>query len=147
MFPMARSNNPLAASGVAPFNRLSDIFDRMWNDDFFAPLATPGVAGVPLSIWEDEERLYVEVDAPGIKEKDIDVSIHNGELLIRGERKCEGKANGYDTRSYGRFEQRISLPMWAKSEQVDAKLADGVLLLTFTKGEEAKPKRIAVKTD
>jgi HSP20 family protein len=51
------------------------------------------------------------------------------------------------SRSYGRFEQRISLPARAKADTVQAKLANGVLSLTFPKGEEAKPRRIALKAE
>jgi len=144
MVPVLQSNGSLAHTSQAPVNRLSTLFDRIFNDDFFTPQA---LNVLPLSMWEDEEKFYVEVDAPGMTEKDIDVSVDNGDLVIRGERNCEEKGNGYDTRSYGRFEQRISLPAWAKADTVQAKLANGVLSLTFPKGEEAKPRRIALKAE
>jgi HSP20 family protein len=148
MVPVLQSNGSLAHTSQAPVNRLSTLFDRIFNDDIFALLATPqALYAVPLSMWEDEHNFYVEVDAPGMTEKDIDVSVQNGDLVIRGERKCEEKGNGYDSRSYGRFEQRISLPAWAKADTVQAKLANGVLSLTFPKGEEAKPRRIALKAE
>jgi HSP20 family protein len=132
-----------------PVNRLSTIFDRFFNEDVFAPLATaaqPAFA-VPLSMWEDEDTYHVEIDAPGMTEKDIDVSVQNGDLIIRGARKCERKGNGYDTRPYGQFEQRISLPQAARTDKIDAKLAHGVLSLAFPKGEDAKPRKIAVRSE
>jgi len=61
-------------------------------------------------MWEDDDRPYIEIDAPGMTEKDIDVWVHAGDLIIRGERRSERQDKGYDTRSYGKFEQRISLP-------------------------------------
>ena len=132
-----------------PVNRLSTIFDRFFNDDIFAPLATAArpVFAVPLSMWEDEDNYHVEIDAPGMSEKDIDVSVQHGDLIIRGERKCERKSNGYDTRSYGQFEQRISLPQAARTDKIDARLANGVLSLAFPKGEDAKPRKINVRTE
>lgn len=149
MLPILYTDRAAAPSAYeGPVNRLSTLFDRFFNDDFFAPLQAPAVAGsVPLSMWEDDEHLYVEMDAPGMTEKDIDVSIHNGNLVVRGERKCERKANGYDTRAYGRFEQRISLPAWAKADTVEAKLANGVLTIGIPKTEEARPRKITVNAE
>jgi HSP20 family protein len=129
-------------------SRLSTLFDRFFNDEFFAPVtAARSQVAVPLSLWEDEDNYHVEVDAPGMTEKDLDISVHNGELIIRGERRNERKGNGYDTRSYGRFEQRISLPTAAKADRVEAKLVNGVLSLTFPKGEEAKPRKIELRSE
>lgn len=131
-----------------PVNRLSTVFDRFFNEDIFAPLATARpVFAVPLSMWEDEDNYHVEIDAPGMSEKDIDVSVQNGDLIIRGERKCERKGNGYDTRTYGQFEQRISLPQAARTDKIDARLAQGVLSLAFPKGEDAKPRKVAVRSE
>jgi HSP20 family protein len=126
-----------------PVNRLIDQF---LNDEFFAPASTAGWRGMPLSAWQDENNVYVEVDAPGLTESDLDVSVHEGMLTIRGERKCERKAEGYDTRAYGRFEQQISLPTPVDADRVEAKLANGVLSLTFPKSEAAKPRKIAIQT-
>ncbi len=133
---------------VQPVNRLSAIFDQFFNEDIFPSSAAPQmVVAVPLSMWEDEDNYYVEIDAPGMTEKDIDVSIQHGALIVTGERRCARRGSGYDTRSYGRFQQRISLPAAAKADKVDAKLANGVLSLTFPKGEEAKPRRIALRSE
>jgi HSP20 family protein len=146
MLPALQSNG--LASVAEPVNRLSAIFDRFFNEDVFPAVAAPQTAvAVPLSMWEDEDNYYVEVDAPGMTEKDIDVSIHHGNLIVTGERRCERKGPGYDTRSYGRFQQRISLPTGAKTDKVDAKLANGVLSLTFPKGDEAKPRKIALRSE
>lgn len=150
MFPIARTNGSLPLSLETPVNRLSTLFDRFLNDEFFSPMSTDGSArmtAAPLSMWEDEDHLFVEIDAPGMTERDIDVSIHAGELCVRGERKCGRRGEGYDSRSYGRFEQRISLPSWANADTVEAKLTNGVLALTFPKGADAKPRRIPLKTD
>jgi HSP20 family protein len=135
----------LHTNGIAePANRVSALFDRIFNDEVFSP-APKALCAVPLSMWEDEDNYYVEVDAPGMTEPDIDVSVQHGDLIISGERKCERRGNGYDTRAYGRFEQRISLPTAAVTDKVEAKLANGVLSLTFPKGDDAKPRKIAIR--
>lgn len=148
MLPAVPTNGSMVPSSLeTPVNRLSTFVDRFFNEDLFSPRAVAPVAVVPLCMWEDEDRFYIEVDVPGLTENDIDVSIHNSILLLRGERKCERKAHCYDTRSYGRFEQRITLPNWAKADKVEAKLAHGILSLTFTKGEEAKPRKISLRSE
>lgn len=147
MLPVLRDNGRMTSSVASPVNRLSSLFDSFFNDDFFAPVTGRIASAMPLSMWEDENHLNVELDAPGLTDKDVEVTIHHGDLLIRGERKCERKGNGYDTRSYGRFEQRISLPQWVHADTVQARLRNGVLSMTFPKREEAKPHRIALQSE
>src|SRR5262249_54014463 len=117
MLSVLHRKGSMVPEALEPVNRLSSIFQHLFNEDVFTPVTT----AAPLCVWEDENHINVEVDAPGMKEEDIDITVHNGDLVIRGERKCERKGNGYDTRQYGRFEQRISLPAWAKADQVNAK--------------------------
>ena len=145
MLPALR-NNDMALT--TPTNRLTSLFDRILGDDpIFAPLAAPAWAGMPQSVWEDEHAVYVEVDAPGVAEKDIDLSFRDGALVIRGERKSERSGNGYDTRTYGRFEQRVALPCPVDADKAEARLAHGVLTVTCPKSEDAKPRKIAIKSE
>ncbi len=146
MLPALQTNG--LAHVAEPVNRLSVLFDRFFNEDIFPPVAaTQNLLSVPLSMWEDEDNYYVEIDTPGMTEKDIDVSIQHGDLIVTGERRCKRNGSGYDTRSYGRFQQRVSLPTAARTDTVDAKLANGVLSLTFPKGDEAKPRKIGLRTE
>lgn len=147
MLPVVHENRRTNSAVASPVNRLSSLLDSFFNDDFFAPVSTGFISAMPMSMWEDENNLYVEMDTPGMTEKDVEVTIHRGDLLIRGERKSERKGNGYDSRSYGRFEQRISLPQWVHADTVQAKIRNGVLSMTFPKKEEAKPHRIALQTE
>src|SRR4051794_10273487 len=111
MLPAIRTNGGTLGTRTIPLNRLSSLFDRLFNDDYFTPAGTSTAwASMPASLWEDEQNVYVEVDAPGVTDKDIELSVHNGALIIRGERKREREEGGYDARSYGRFEQWVSLP-------------------------------------
>jgi HSP20 family protein len=131
-----------------PVNRLSALFNHIFEEDLFPGVAQPKAhVAVPLSMWEDDDRYYIEIDAPGMTEKDFDISVQHGDLIISGERKCERQCAGYDTRTYGRFQQRISLPKAARTDKVDAKLANGVLSLTFPKANEAKPRKIAIRNE
>lgn len=142
MLPAQRNGRSHLPPTSSPVNRLFDQFFR--GQDWLASSAARGWTGMPVSMWEDDDYIYVEADAPGVTENDVDVSIHGDELAICFERKRELQTGGYDTRSYGRFEQRISLPSTAASDQAEAKLANGVLSLKFAKRDEAKPRKIAV---
>lgn len=135
-------NSLIPRNHTMPVNRVSSFLD-----DFFAPLTVPTLAGLPLSMWEDENHIYVEVDAPGVTEKDIDVSVHEGTLTIRAERKREREGSLFEGRSYGRFEQQVSLPAQVDADQVEASLANGVLSIRLPKSPESKPRKITVKAE
>jgi HSP20 family protein len=87
------------------------------------------------------------MDTPGVAERDIELTVHNGELIIQGERKSAGREGGYDGRSYGKFEQRITLPKAVDPEAITAKLTAGVLTLSVPKSEAAKPRKIQVRAE
>jgi HSP20 family protein len=141
MLPVLYTNGTIVPASRRPANRLSSLFDTFFNDE---AQAWPSL---PLSMWEDEHNVYVEMDAPGVKESDVELTVHQGDLVIKGERKCERQHGGYDNRSYGRFAQRITLPSAVDAGKVEAKLANGVLSMTFPKSEAAKPRRITLKTE
>jgi len=152
MLPALRNNSTVATTD-RPVNRLANIFDQVFGpmDRFFDWDADPFAAawgGIPATMWDDEDAVHVEVELPGVEEKDIDVSVHGDRLVIKAERKAEeGRKYLYRGRSYGRYEQVISLPQEVQSEAAEAKLSNGVLRLTLPKVPEAKPKKIAVRAE
>lgn len=145
MLPVLYSSSPLARPAVRPANRLAALFDQFFRDDFFGPPAPSNWAAMPLSVWHDEDRVYVEMDAPGLTPDDIELAVHDGALTIQGERRSDDRAALYDGRCYGRFCQRVALPAPVDSDGVEATLASGVLKVTLPKTPESKPKKIAVR--
>jgi len=142
---------PAQANGLnslvnEPANRLPALIDHLFNGEAFARATRQVLAAVPLSMWEDENNYYVEVDAPGLSENDIDVALQHGVLTISGERKRERADASFDNRTYGKFSQQITLPRAAQTDKVEAKLSQGVLSLTFQKSDDAKPRKINLKT-
>ena len=101
-----------------------------------------------VDIKEEDERFVLKADIPGVDPKDIEITMDDGVLTIKGERKHESeeKANGYTRveRSYGTFYRRFSLPDTADAERVTAKGEDGVLEVVIPKHEKVQPRRIAV---
>lgn len=101
-----------------------------------------------VDIAEKDDHFLIEADIPGVDPKDIDVSMENGYLTVKGERKNESKEEkeGYSRieRSYGSFYRRFNLPESADAENVSACSKKGVLQIKVGKTEVAKPKKITV---
>lgn len=102
-----------------------------------------------VDIKEEESRFLITADVPGVDPKDIDVTMENGILTIRGERKLESdlKENGFRRveRMHGTFYRRFSLPDYADADNISASCKNGVLTVTVPKTEAVKPRRIEVK--
>jgi HSP20 family protein len=125
-------------------NRLFDTFfgrptmvavgDRLW-----APLA---------DMHEDKDDLYVTFELPGVREKDVNVSITGDVLTVRGDRRFEQdvKEGGYHRieRVYGKFERSLPLPIPVQADKVKATYRDGVLEIRLPKVEEVKPREIKI---
>jgi HSP20 family protein len=101
-----------------------------------------------VDISENNDHFLIEADVPGVDPKKIEVSMENGALTLKGERKSEIKEEkeGYTRveRSHGSFYRRFSLPETADAEHITAKSDKGVLKITVGKKETAKPKRITI---
>jgi HSP20 family protein len=108
---------------------------------------TSATVAAPLSVWEDAERVYVEVDVPGFQPQQVDVHIEDGKLQISGERAPAQREQRcwYDERAFGRFVRSIGLPETVDPARVEANLRDGVLSITLHKRPEAQPHRVNVK--
>jgi HSP20 family protein len=100
-------------------------------------------------VKETAEAFVVRADLPGVEEKDVDVSVHNGVLTITGARQAEERKEGESfylyERQFGSFSRSFALPDAADAERIDARLTGGVLELNIGKRAEAKPRKIALK--
>ncbi|MGH8160980.1 MAG: Hsp20/alpha crystallin family protein [Gammaproteobacteria bacterium] len=101
-----------------------------------------------VDVREEKERYLIRADLPGVKPEDIDVTLENGTLTIRGRRDSETSTeeNGWQRRERlsGSFYRRFSLPDSADAEQVSAKSNDGVLEIAIPKHARVKPRTISV---
>ncbi len=144
MLPALRSNPGSSPVSTGPINRLDSLFDRVFGDD--GAFLGQAWSGMPLAMWQDDDHFYVEVELPGVSDGDLDITVHNGMVSIRGERKPqEGRRYLYNGRSYGRFERVITLPEAVQADDVQAALKDGILSLTLPKSPEAKPRKITLQ--
>lgn len=102
-----------------------------------------------VDIREDADHLYVEVDLPGFRKDELDITLENQTLTIQAEHKAEKKDEKkgdwlLNERRYARFVRSFTLPPTVDDQKVDAKLADGVLTILLNKREETKPRKIQV---
>ena len=104
----------------------------------------------PVDIQEGDNEFVIQADIPGVNRKDIEISMDNGVLSIRGERKREKNEehNGYYRTecSHGIFHRRFSLPDSADPDKIVAKDKDGVLTITLSKRKTAKPTLINIQS-
>jgi HSP20 family protein len=102
-----------------------------------------------VDIREERDRFVLFADIPGVDPKDIEVTMENGVLTIRGERKLESEEEmeGYKRveRARGTFYRRFGLPDSADPERISARGKNGVLEVTIPKHERVQPRKIAVE--
>ena len=121
-----------------------DELDRFFNDTIFGEgdlsLFDRGFAPA-IDVSEDDEKIVVKADLPGLEEKDIDVSIVDGVLTLKGEKKQEHEEKGRNwhriERSYGSFARSIPLPASVNQDKVTAQYKNGVLEITAPKTWES----------
>ncbi len=131
--------NPLGLLNVDRF------FDDMLDSSFFGPsLALPAV-----DVRETEEAYLMDIDLPGLTEKDVEVKLDNSLLTIssRTEDKKEQKKDGYilKERRASEFRRSFVLPDEVDREKISANFTNGVLSLSFPKVPAAKPRTIEVR--
>jgi HSP20 family protein len=127
---------------------MRDLMEGFWGTAGGQLATTNFVPSIDLV--EKENEFEVTVDLPGLKPEEVTVEFKGGSLWITGERKeeKEEKEKTYHRieRSYGEFRRVLPLPTEVKEEAIEAKFTDGVLKVSVPKVEEAKTKRIEVKS-
>ena len=95
-----------------------------------------------IDISEDEKNIYVDSELPGIKKKDIKISINDNILTISGEKKNERNEKDLDffrtERTYGSFSRSFTIPVEINTDSIDAEFEDGILKVVIEKLKEKK---------
>jgi HSP20 family protein len=133
---------------VALQNRMNSLFqDFSRNNGESEQVATVGFVP-PVDIFEDEHKLVLKLEIPGVRQEDLDVRIENTTLSVKGERnfQSEGKEENFHRveRRYGSFYRAFTVPTTIDSESIKADYDAGVLRLELQKRPESKPKQIKV---
>jgi HSP20 family protein len=110
-------------------------------------LATAGFVP-PVDIYEDEHKLVLKLEIPGVRQEDLDVRMENNTLTVKGERsfQSEGKEENFHRveRRYGSFYRAFTVPNTIDPESIKADYDSGILRLELNKKAESKPKQIKV---
>jgi HSP20 family protein len=144
----------------SPWSELSRL-ERDLNSFFdgrgkrLAPLAQNGDAQkLPewtpaVDVYEDANRIVLTADLPGVVQKDLEISVENNVLTLRGARKEEQRSDGETyhrfERTFGAFSRAFAVPATVDTEKVSAEMKGGVLTLTLPKKAEAQPRQIKIQ--
>jgi HSP20 family protein len=138
-----------------PFRELSDMqaeINRAF-DAYFGVRPRPVVPerswAPPTDVYETRDDLVVAVELPGVREKDIHLSMTGDVLILHGQRgiAVEAREENYHRieRWYGTFERHVQLPIPVQGDKIRASYKDGILEIRLPKQEEIKPREIKIE--
>jgi len=161
---MARNSLiPYAAGGLDPVLSLHREMNRLFDDVFRTGFGGRSGASDPgrgaatlfnadMNVSETDKEIRVAVELPGVTEQDIDISLNDDLLTIRGEKKFEAERGDekenyhYAERSYGTFQRSLRLPFHANPDEVKAAFQNGVLTVTLPKSaQQERSRRIQIQ--
>jgi HSP20 family protein len=134
-----------------PIHQLRREMDRLFNGVLGPTIdgIWPGVGRgqPPVNLWDAGENLMAEMELPGVKHDEIDISVAGNQLTLHVQRSEEAEENvtyHRHERSVGSFNRVLELPCDVKADGVEAQLRDGILTLTLPKAETAKPRKVNI---
>ena len=133
---------------VALQNRMNSLFQDFSRNSGENELVTAAGFVPPVDIYEDEHKLVLKLEIPGIRQEDLDVRMENTTLSVKGERsfESEGKEENFHRveRRYGSFYRAFTVPNTVDPQSIKAEYDAGVLRLELQKKAESKPRQIKV---
>ena len=136
----------------SPFNglrRMDTATNRLWRGFGYTDGVRVNAWAVPLDVAQEDDRIVVQASMPGIAPDDIQVTIEDGVLIIKGETKTdrEGHKGNYLVRERrtGRFHRALRLPDTVDTDQAEPRYDNGVLTIEFPKVEARKARRLEIK--
>ena len=134
-------------------NTLRQEINRIWEGPL-GPLAEAAelfdVWAPAIDLYEDKDNFIVRAELPGYQKNQLNVAVHEENLILSGERQREDKDAEQLSRSerhYGRFQRSVALPKPVDGAKVTASYKDGILTVTLPKTPEAKPRQVEVKSE
>ncbi|KAL5519596.1 hypothetical protein ACEPAH_1279 [Sanghuangporus vaninii] len=144
------------------FNDLSRFFDDAWTrpgagsqqvtrtDQGDRTIARGFTPKVDIFESQEQNRVTAIFELPGLSKENVNIDVQNGRLVISGEQQLskdvEEQGLVHRERNYGRFSRSIPLPQGVKPQEIQAKMENGLLTLTFPKtGQEKQPQRVTIQ--
>ena len=130
-------------------NRLNSLFQDYGRGQGENDMVSTSAFVPPVDVYEDEHKIVLKLEAPGLKQEDLDIQLENNTLTVKGERKFEKEEKEENfhriERRYGSFYRSFTLPNTVNTDSVKASYDSGVLRVELEKRAEAKPKQIKVQ--
>ncbi|MFH1509160.1 MAG: Hsp20/alpha crystallin family protein [bacterium] len=140
MNEQALENNIENLSQKSP-KKEDDYFDEEKNEDFEGQLT--------IDVFQNEDSIIIKSTIAGVEPEDLDISINNDMITIKGERKNEATIKEddyfYQECYWGGFSRSVILPMEVNADEIEAELKNGILTVILPKAQKSKTKKIQVK--
>ena len=132
-------------------NEMSRLFDN-WHKPTRYRTEGENLDWMPVvDILEANEHVEIRAEIPGLSEKDVQVSVTDDVLTLKGEKTQENGENDQKyhrvERSYGRFQRSFTLPANLDTEDIKAKFTNGILTVAIPKAKEVQPKEIQISVE
>jgi HSP20 family protein len=138
----------------SPFGELLSLrqaMDRLFEDSFIRPTNWGGGSdafSLPLDVATSKDEVVIESALPGMRPEDVDITVENGTLTIRGETKTEETSNKGDyvvqEIRRGAFSRSVALPTGLEPDKASATFENGMLTLRIPRSEQVKPRQIRI---
>jgi len=139
----------------SPFGELLSLrqaMDRLFEDSFVRPSGWTheGTAGLPLDVSATTDELVVQAALPGARPEDVDITVENGVLTIRGEIRSDRTSDGTETEPLireirrGSFSRSVALSGELEPDKASATFEHGLLTLRIPRAEQARPRQIRI---
>lgn len=143
---IAKLNRPVVAPIVPQMDRL---FERLFALPYGMEVPNVGTAWAPpMDFTETDTSFVVQMEVPGVKKEDLDVTVEQNVLTVAGKREREEvretEEQIWREREFGRFVRSVRLPQAVRAPDIQAAFTDGVLTITLPKAEEALKSRVPV---
>ncbi len=139
-----RTSGPLEA-----FRQEMDEWTRRFFGGSLLETAAPQAWAPSVDVAETDKEVVVKADLPGVDPKDVDISVADGSLVLRGHKKEEREEKGKNFRRTERFEgefyRELPLPSGVDADKISATSSKGVVTITLPKKPAAQAKKVAVK--
>jgi HSP20 family protein len=119
------------------------LFDEMWSP---LEISQRRFAYPPVNICEDDNTIYIYAELPGVDINDVDLTLSENSLILKGERKAEQGRYFRQERPTGAFQRIINLNVQVERSSIKATMKNGLLQIVLPKSEEVKPKQISIES-
>jgi HSP20 family protein len=128
-------------------NEMNRLFGRTYGGDVGE--SSRGAWTPALDVHETQDKFVITMELPGVSPDDVDISVEDSTLVVRGERKFYREQDEESflriERRFGEFTRSLTLPSTADAESIQASFDQGVLTIEVPRKEEAKPRKISIK--